>query len=110
MWSWVLHRITGVGIYFFLLVHILDTALVRVSPEAYNSVMHVYKTPIVGIAEIGLVGAILFHGFNGIRVVLIDYWRKGAKYQNQMFWIVIGIFVILMAAWIPRQLMHTFGE
>jgi succinate dehydrogenase / fumarate reductase cytochrome b subunit len=72
--------------------------------------MHVYKTPIVGVAEIGLVGAILFHGFNGIRVVLIDYWRKGAKYQNQMFWVVIGIFVILMAAWIPRQLMHTFGE
>ncbi|HEY5320880.1 MAG TPA: succinate dehydrogenase, cytochrome b556 subunit, partial [Galbitalea sp.] len=23
MWSWVLHRITGVSIYFFLLVHIL---------------------------------------------------------------------------------------
>lgn len=36
MWSWVIHRITGVAIYFFLLVHILDTALVRVSPEAYK--------------------------------------------------------------------------
>ncbi len=34
MWSWVLHRITGVAIFFFLLVHVLDTALVRVSPEA----------------------------------------------------------------------------
>jgi succinate dehydrogenase / fumarate reductase cytochrome b subunit len=110
MWSWVLHRITGVGIYFFLLVHILDTALVRVSPEAYNSVMAFYKTPIVGVAEIGLVGAILFHGFNGLRVALIDFWSKGAKYQNQMFWVVVVIFVVLMAAWIPRQLMHTFGE
>src|SRR5690349_3349427 len=39
MWSWVLHRITGVAIYFFLLVHILDTALVRLSPEAYNAVI-----------------------------------------------------------------------
>ncbi|HEY0474654.1 MAG TPA: succinate dehydrogenase, cytochrome b556 subunit, partial [Kribbella sp.] len=26
MWSWVAHRITGVGIFFFLLVHVLDTA------------------------------------------------------------------------------------
>ena len=109
MWSWVLHRISGVGIYFFLLVHILDTALVRVSPEAYNSIMAVYKTPIVGVAEIGLVAAILFHGFNGIRVILIDFWSKGSKYQNQMFWIVLVIFVVLMAAWVPRQLMHTFG-
>jgi succinate dehydrogenase / fumarate reductase cytochrome b subunit len=109
MWSWVLHRITGVGIYFFLLVHVLDTALVRVSPKAYETVMEVYKTPIVGIAEIGLVAAILFHGFNGIRVILIDFWSKGSKYQNLMFWIVLGIFVVLMAAWVPRQLMHTFG-
>jgi succinate dehydrogenase / fumarate reductase cytochrome b subunit len=109
MWSWVLHRITGVGIYFFLLVHIMDTALVRVSPEAYNSVMAAYKTPIVGVAEIGLVAAILFHGFNGFRVILIDFWSKGSKYQNQMFWAVLVIFVVLMAAWVPRQLMHTFG-
>jgi len=45
MWSWVLHRITGVGLYFFLLVHILDTALIRVSPEAYNVVIGAYQTP-----------------------------------------------------------------
>ena len=46
MWSWVLHRITGVAIFFFLLVHILDTALIRVSPEAYNAVIGTYKNPI----------------------------------------------------------------
>ena len=57
MWSWVLHRITGVGIFFFLLVHVLDTALVRVSPEAYNVVIESYKTPIIGISELGLVGS-----------------------------------------------------
>ena len=56
MWSWVLHRITGVAIFFFLLVHILDTSLVRLSPEAYNAVMGSYKTPIMGLGEIALVG------------------------------------------------------
>ena len=30
MWSWALHRITGVTVFFFLFVHVLDTALVRV--------------------------------------------------------------------------------
>ena len=59
MWSWVLHRITGVAIYFFLLVHILDTALVRVSPEAYNAVIGTYKNPIMGLGETGLVAAIV---------------------------------------------------
>ncbi|MEZ7904944.1 MAG: succinate dehydrogenase, cytochrome b556 subunit, partial [Aquiluna sp.] len=85
MWSWVLHRISGVGIFFFLLVHVLDTALVRVSPEAYNIVIESYKTPVVGLAELGLVGAILFHGLNGLRVIAIDFWSKGTKYQSVMF-------------------------
>ncbi|HKH53318.1 MAG TPA: succinate dehydrogenase, cytochrome b556 subunit, partial [Mycobacterium sp.] len=46
MWSWVLHRITGATIFFFLFVHVLDTALVRVSPQAYNEVIETYKSPI----------------------------------------------------------------
>lgn len=109
MWSWVLHRITGLAIFFFLLVHVLDTALVRVAPEAYNVVIATYQTPLIGVAELGLVAAILYHGFNGIRIALIDFWSKGAKYQNVMFWVVVGVAFVLFAAFAPRHLMHVFG-
>ena len=109
MWSWVLHRITGVAIFFFLLVHVLDTALVRVAPEAYNVVIATYQTPLIGVAELGLVAAILYHGFNGIRIALIDFWSKGAKYQNVMFWVVVGAAFVLFAAFAPRHLMNVFG-
>jgi len=108
MWSWVLHRITGVAIFFFLLVHVLDTSLVRLSPEAYNVVVATYKTPLVGLGELGLVAAILYHAFNGLRVILIDFWRKGVKYQNVMFWVVIALTVIVLAGFAPRHLMHVF--
>jgi succinate dehydrogenase / fumarate reductase cytochrome b subunit len=109
MWSWVLHRITGVAIFFFLLVHVLDTALVRLSPEAYNAVISTYKTPLIGLAELGLVAAILFHALNGLRVILIDFWRKGVKYQNVMFWVVIAIAAIAFLGFAPRHLSHVFG-
>lgn len=109
MWSWVLHRITGVAIYFFLLVHILDTSLVRLSPEAYNAVIGAYKTPIMGLGEIGLVAAIGLHALNGLRIILIDFWKLGTKYQRVMFWVVIGLWLVLLAGFIPRQLMHIFG-
>ena len=109
MWSWVLHRITGVAIFFFLLVHILDTALVRVSPEAYNAVIGTYQTPIMGLGEVALVGAIVFHAFNGLRIILIDFWSLGTKYQKVMYWVVIGLWIVLLAGFIPRQLMHIFG-
>ena len=110
MWSWVLHRITGVAIFFFLLVHILDTALVRVAPEAYNAVMSTYKNPIMGLGETALVGAIAFHAYNGIRIILIDFWTKGPKYQKVMFYVVIGLWVLTMAGFVPRHLINVFSE
>ena len=70
------------AIFFFLFVHVLDTALVRVSPEAYNAVIGTYKTPIVGLGEVGLVAAIVFHALNGLRIILVDFWAKGPKYQR----------------------------
>ena len=82
MWSWVAHRVTGVAIFFFLLVHVLDTSLVRISPEDYNDVIGTYKNPIMGLGEAGLVAAIVFHAFNGIRIILVDFWAKGPKYQR----------------------------
>lgn len=98
MWSWVLHRITGATIFFFLFVHVLDTALVRVSPEAYNAVIETYKTPIVGLMEMGLVGAVLFHALNGIRVILIDFWQQGPRYQRHMLAVVAGVFLVVLIA------------
>ena len=109
MWSWVAHRVTGFAIFFFLLVHVADTAMVRVSPEAYNTVIAAYKNPIMGIGEAGLVLAILFHAFNGIRIMLVDFWFQGPRRQRVMFWVVIGLVVVAMAGFLPRHLMNVFG-
>ena len=109
MWSWVAHRVTGVLIFFFLIVHVLDTALVRVSPEAYNAVIGTYQTPIMGLGEAGLVAAIVFHAFNGIRVALVDFWSQGTRYQRVMLWVVLGLFVVTMAGFLPRHLSIVFG-
>ncbi|WP_377270962.1 succinate dehydrogenase, cytochrome b556 subunit [Peterkaempfera sp. SMS 1(5)a] len=107
MWSWVAHRVTGVLIFFFLFAHVLDTALVRVSPEAYDSVIATYKNPIVNLMEYGLVAAILFHALNGLRVIAVDFWSKGTRYQRQMLWTVVGIWVVLMAGAFYPVLQHT---
>jgi succinate dehydrogenase / fumarate reductase cytochrome b subunit len=110
MWSWVAHRVTGVLIFFFLFAHVLDTALVRVSPSAYNDIMSTYKNPVVGLLEAGLVAAVLFHAFNGIRVVLIDFWSKGPRYQRQMIYGVLGLWVLLFVPFAIRHLSIVFGD
>lgn len=109
MWSWVLHRITGTAIYFFLLVHILDTSLVRFSPEAYDAVIGQYQTPIMGLGELALVAAIGFHALNGLRIIAIDFFGWGTRYQRIMFYSVIVLWIVLLAGFAPRHLSHIFG-
>lgn len=110
MWSWVAHRISGVLLFLFLFAHVLDTALVRVSPEAYNEVMEAYKNPIVGVAEAGLVAAVIFHALNGLRIIAVDFWSKGPRLQRQLFWGVVIGFVLLFAPFAIRHLTVVFSH
>jgi succinate dehydrogenase / fumarate reductase cytochrome b subunit len=96
MWSWVLHRITGATIFFFLFIHVLNTALVRISPQSYDEVVSTYKTPIVGLMDLGLVAAVLYHALNGIRVILIDFWAQGMRHQPLMLWTIAVVWLLVM--------------
>src|SRR5271163_963518 len=103
MWSWLLHRITGATIFFFLFVHVLDTALVRISPQTY-------KTPIVGLMELGLVAAVLYHALNGIRVILIDFWAQGPRYQRLMLWAIAIVWLLVMVPATVVVAIHMIGR
>lgn len=107
MWSWVAHRVTGVLTFFFLFAHVLDTALVRVSPDDYDHVLATYKNPIINLLEVGLVAAVLYHALNGLRVMLIDFWGRGPRFQRQMLYAELTLWVLLMAPATYFMLEHT---
>ena len=97
MWAWILHRVTGVGVMIFIVIHILDTWLIGFGPEVYDTVMNIYRHPIFRLGEVALVGAILFHALNGLRVILIDFWPEAGLFQKQrqLFQVVVVLFFIL---------------
>ena len=110
MWSWVAHRVTGVLIFFFLFTHVLDTALVRVSPDDYDAIMATYKNPVVNLMEVGLVGAVLYHALNGLRITAVDFWSQGVRHQRAMLFGVVGLWLAVMvpATWFMVE--RTFRE
>lgn len=83
--------------------------MVRVSPEAYNAIMEVYKNPIMGLGEAVLVAAIVYHAFNGIRIILVDFWKDGARHHKTMLWGVLVLWVLVMIPFLIRHLMNVFG-
>lgn len=73
-WSFLLHRITGLGTLLFLTIHILDTATVFFFPNLYADAIALYRTTLAGLGEIVLVFCVLYHGVNGLRIAITDMY------------------------------------
>lgn len=92
--SYVLHRVTGVGIFIFLLLHILDTVVIGWGPKAYNTVVGWYHHPILRVGEVVLAACLLFHAFNGIRIIIIDFYEEATVFHKKLFYGVVCAFVV----------------
>jgi succinate dehydrogenase / fumarate reductase cytochrome b subunit len=93
-WSWLLHRVTGLGVLLFLHIHIVDITLIGFGPTIYNDSLAVFSTPVVRVISLALIASVLYHAFNGLRIILIDFWPSGYKYQQQMFYGVLALSVL----------------
>ncbi|HWG90128.1 MAG TPA: succinate dehydrogenase, cytochrome b556 subunit [Candidatus Thermoplasmatota archaeon] len=106
-WSYILHRLTGVGVLLFLFVHIFETFLLTYSAQdpaavaagtsLYDQALEVYKTPYFRVAEVALVGAVVYHSFHGLRITIQDMWPNSWKYQKLAVRTQWAAFLIIMA-------------
>jgi succinate dehydrogenase / fumarate reductase cytochrome b subunit len=94
-YAWVLHRATGIGVLFFLLVHIIDIALIGLGRDVYDESVEFYGRIELIPMEIALVGAVVYHTLNGLRIILIDFWHVGYRRERQLFWAVLVGSVVL---------------
>ena len=93
--AWLLHRITGPAIVIFLFLHIIDTSLVGLGPGAYDTFVSIYRFPPFRVLEVALVAAVVYHGVNGVRVIVVDLVENTNAIQRQLWWLVWLIFAAL---------------
>jgi len=77
-WAHLTHRVSGVAIFAFLVLHLLDVSLYALSPARFDEVHALYGTPVMRVFECGLLAALLFHALNGLRLVAVDLFDLGA--------------------------------
>jgi succinate dehydrogenase cytochrome b556 subunit len=109
-YAWVLHRATGIGVTFFLLVHIIDIALIGLGRDLYDQTVAFYAHPFLIPMEIALVGAVIYHALNGIRIMLIDFWKPGGVRLERPLWYAMVALTVLLT--IPSGIIilaHAFG-
>lgn len=94
MFAWMMHRLTGVGLVVYLIIHIWGLQSLT-DPAAFNALIAKYHQPIFKIGEVGLLVAVVYHAMNGLRIVLIDLLGWSPK-QKKLFWTLGAVAVVLM--------------
>ncbi|MGQ0601354.1 MAG: succinate dehydrogenase, cytochrome b556 subunit [Anaerolineales bacterium] len=99
-WAFILHRVSGLAILFFVVIHVVDTSWVYFWPEGYGHAIELYGSIPFLISEYALFAAIVYHAINGLNIILKDtfpnWWNK--HLQARSFWTVI---VLSVLCWLP---------
>lgn len=95
-WSWVLHRLSGLGVVLFLTLHVIDTSWAVFYPELYVQAIAEYQSPIFTIGEFALVAAVVYHALNGLRIIIFDFRPDLWRYQQRAAWIVLGASALIL--------------
>lgn len=109
MLMWALHRVTGVGILLFLILHIVDIFLLSFGPDLFNELLVIYHAPWARVMEVFLLFAVLFHALNGLRIAIQDFWPGAWLVERKLVITELVIFTILFipGAWL--MLRPLFG-
>lgn len=94
MLSWLLHRVSGLALSAYLLLHIWDLRGAQRGAEAFDEALAVFQSPFWKVMDLLLLAAVLFHGLNGIRLLMFDAGR-GLRNQRQLFWIAFGLTIAI---------------
>ena len=112
-WAFVSHRVTGFLVFMFLMLHIVDVSLVNIDPELYDDVHALYGNVLLRLFECGLLLALLYHSFNGLRIIAVDFFPGAIKREKDLtgvvvfFTLALGIpgSVVIMWPWIEGTLL-----
>lgn len=95
-WAFILHRVAGIGLVLYLLLHVVDISLVMFGPEGpFNAFLAFYHQWPFRVGLLAVIAASLYHAFNGLRIILMDLTDWGVRYQRAMWYGAMGLTLVL---------------
>jgi succinate dehydrogenase / fumarate reductase cytochrome b subunit len=87
--AWFIHRVTGISLTLYIFLHLYVLSSLR-DPVRYEALMKTMRMPFVRLLEAGLLGLVIGHGLNGIRLILIDMGIS-TRLQKPLFWTAFAV-------------------
>jgi len=92
-WAFLGHRISGFLVFLFLLLHVVDVSMVR-WPSVYDEIHRLYGNVLLRLFEVGLLFALLFHTFNGVRIVAVDFFPGAVAKERRLLGVVVFLTLV----------------
>lgn len=96
-WAFLFMRISGLALALYLLMHLYVLTNLLEGPATFNQIMKMMQNPLVKFLELVLLGGVVYHAVNGIRVLWVDF-GSGAKNHKTLFWVMVilgaGLFLL----------------
>ncbi len=87
MLTFVLHRISGLGMTIFIAIHMLASFLGGKGGVFVNAIYENW------FFQIFIFFCVLFHATNGLRITILDLWPKLIPYQREAIWLEWTVFL-----------------
>ncbi len=104
-WAFILHRLSGIGLTFYLGLHLAVLNKLAQGPQAYDDFVALAQSPLIKVGEVILIAAVLFHELSGLRLTLHAF-GIGIRQQKRFFAFAILATVLGSALFAIR----LFGE
>ena len=91
--AWLLHRITGAAVGIYLLLHILGQFDMKYG-GGLEGLRRFLSAKVIAVI---LLVFLIYHTLNGVRELIVDF-GQGALYHKKLFWVMMGIGLVLFIA------------
>lgn len=95
-WAFSMDRVSAIGLVFYLYLHLAVLSMLLGGASAWHGFLRLATTPLFLGLDVILIGGLLFHGLNGLRLALVGT-GVATDHQKALFWsfMVFGAIVLV---------------
>ena len=81
----------------YLFLHMWVIGSINQGPEVFDARLATVQTPFFKLMEVLLLAAVVYHGFDGIRLLIVDYFHV-TEYRKSLFYAMFITFLLVTIA------------
>ncbi len=84
MWAWLFQRVTAVVLIVGLMTHLIATHILNLGHLSFLNISARLGSSFFVVIDVSLLAASIFHGLNGARMVVLDYWLQSVAARRTL--------------------------